>query len=210
MFFVSPYFFSGKDLESLEESSLEKVKTNNKLRSVIKSLLAQIDLFSLNIDKRLSSAKNILQNVSKDEEEIINKALSKEKNSDVKEILFEAKKKNFVLCGDSFYMKLKIVKELNPNINLIEDKWFEVNKDYQGKYIFPVNLKLKKSEINDYLLGIESVNETTNCQNNFFSYDLIKTKEVQYYYAYPIRNDIKIVKSELFNHYSLNYKIYYK
>ncbi|MCG3719438.1 urea ABC transporter permease subunit UrtB, partial [Aliarcobacter butzleri] len=29
---------SGKDLESLEESSLEKVKTNNKLRSVIKSL----------------------------------------------------------------------------------------------------------------------------------------------------------------------------
>ncbi|MCT7577505.1 urea ABC transporter permease subunit UrtB [Aliarcobacter butzleri] len=82
---------SGKDLESLEESSLEKVKTNNKLRSVIKSLLAQIDLFSSNIDKRLSSAKNILQNVSKDEEEIINKALSKEKNSDVKEILFEAK-----------------------------------------------------------------------------------------------------------------------
>lgn len=82
---------SGKDLESLEESSLEKVKTNNKLRSVIKSLLAQIDLFSSNIDKRLSSAKNILQNVSKDEEEIINKALSKEKDSDVKEILFEAK-----------------------------------------------------------------------------------------------------------------------
>ena len=126
------------------------------------------------------------------------------------EILFEAKKKNFVLCGDSFYMKLKIVKELNPNINLIEDKWFEVNKDYQGKYIFPVNLKLKKSEINDYLLGIESVNETTNCQNNFFSYDLIKTKDISYYLAYPIRNDIKIVKSESFNHYSLNYKIYYK
>lgn len=99
---------------------------------------------------------------------------------------------------------------MNPSINLIEDKWFEVDKDYQGKYIFPVNLKLKKSEINDYLLGIESVNETTNCQNNFFSYDLIKTKDISYYLAYPIRNDIKIVKSESFNHYSLNYKIYYK
>ena len=128
------------------------------------------------------------------------------------EILFEAKRgeKNKI-CGDSFYMKLKIVKESNPNVNLIEEKWFEVEKDYQGKYIFPVNLKLKSAEINDYLLGIESLNETTNCQNNLFSFDLLKTKEISYNYVFPIRDDIKINKTNTINHYySLNYKIYYK
>lgn len=82
---------NNKDLESLDESNLEKVKTNNKLRSVIKNLLAQIDLFSKDEQKRENSAKNILQNVSKNEEEIINKALEKEKNKDIKEILSEAK-----------------------------------------------------------------------------------------------------------------------
>ena len=195
LFFISIFSFAQEiDTINLKEVALVDYSKYKQFRPKYKRL----DFVKNNVKEGLQLFSNF-QLPKQNEVEII-----------AIEILFEAKKKNFVLCGDSFYMKLKIVKELNPNINLIEDKWFEVNKDYQGKYIFPVNLKLKKSEINDYLLGIESVNETTNCQNNFFSYDLIKTKEVQYYYAYPSRNDIKIVKSELFNHYSLNYKIYYK
>lgn len=82
---------SGNDLEKLDESGFEKVKTNNKLRSVIKSLLAQINLFSKDVNKRETSAKNILQNVTKDDETVILKALEKESDENIKELLFEAK-----------------------------------------------------------------------------------------------------------------------
>ena len=126
------------------------------------------------------------------------------------EILFEAKKRKQTICGESFNIKLKIVKESNPNVNLIEEKWFEVEKDYQGKYIFPVNLKLKSAEINDYLLGMENVYETDNCQDKFSYFDILETKEKSYFHAQPILNNIKIIKSEAFNSESLNYKIYYK
>ena len=78
-------------LPAIDKYSLKKVKTNNKLRSVIKNLLAQMNLFSKNRDKRLKSAKNILDNVSIDDEELINKALKSEKDSNIIEVLTEAK-----------------------------------------------------------------------------------------------------------------------
>lgn len=107
---------SNKDLEVLDESNFEKIKTNNKLRSVIKNILAQINLFSKNGEKRLASAKNILQNVSKEDEELINKALEKEKNSEIIEILTEAK--NIIIALNySGEEQLKAVKNLGDYIS---------------------------------------------------------------------------------------------
>ena len=107
---------SNKDLEALDESNFEKIKTNNKLRSVIKNILAQINLFSKNPEKRLVSAKNILQNVSKEDEELINKALEKEKDSEIIEILTEAK--NIIIALNySADEQLKAVKNLGDYIS---------------------------------------------------------------------------------------------
>lgn len=107
---------SNKDLEVLDESNFEKIKTNNKLRSVIKNILAQINLFSKNGEKRLASAKNILQNVSKEDEELINKALEKEKDSEIIDILTEAK--NIIIALNySGEEQLKAVKNLGDYIS---------------------------------------------------------------------------------------------
>ena len=83
-------FLSGEPLEAQAKSNFKKVKTNNKLRSIIKATLAQMNLFSKKQKIRLKSAKNILLNVSEDSKELIEKALEKEKDSDVKEVLLEA------------------------------------------------------------------------------------------------------------------------
>jgi urea transport system permease protein len=84
-------FLDGKELEAQSKRSFKKVKTNNKLRSIIKSTLAQMNLFSKDKKIRLKSAKNILLNVSEDSKTLLDKALTTEKDSDVKEVLLEAK-----------------------------------------------------------------------------------------------------------------------
>ena len=84
-------FLDGKILEPQSKRSFKKVKTNNKLRSIIKSTLAQMNLFSKDVHIRLASSKNILQNVSKESEILLDKALKLEKDTEVKELLLEAK-----------------------------------------------------------------------------------------------------------------------
>jgi len=82
--------FTDAVLKAAKKSTFVKVKTNNKLRSVIKSKLAQLNLFSKDKDVRLSSAKNILKNLSNDSISIVSKALKFEKDVKVKEVLLEA------------------------------------------------------------------------------------------------------------------------
>ena len=81
--------FSNKQLEKISKYDFKKIKVNNKLRSVIKASLAQINLMSPKKDKRLKSAKNLLKHLSIDDKNIVKQALSTEKDSDVKEILEE-------------------------------------------------------------------------------------------------------------------------
>ena len=72
------------------ENELSKVKINNKLRSVIKSSLAKINLFSKNVDKRLKAAKNILTNLELEDKELLQEAIKNEKKDSVKELLEES------------------------------------------------------------------------------------------------------------------------
>ena len=80
--------FTNENVQTQEDFS--KIKINNKLRSVIKSGLAKINLFSKNIEKRLKAAKNILANLEQEDAAIVSEALTSEKNSSVKEILLES------------------------------------------------------------------------------------------------------------------------
>ena len=88
--YYSKSLLTGESLEAQDKKIFEKVKTNNGLRSIIKSKLAEMNLFSQKKEKRLASAKNILKHLDKDSKELITKALKTEKDSDVKEILEEA------------------------------------------------------------------------------------------------------------------------
>ena len=72
------------------EDNLSKVKINNKLRSVIKSSLAKINLFSKNVDKRVKAAKNILANLELEDKELLQEAIKNEKKDSVKELLEES------------------------------------------------------------------------------------------------------------------------
>ena len=80
--------FSDELLET--EDKLSKVKINNKLRSVIKSSLAKINLFSKNVDKRAKAAKNILANLELEDKELLQEAIKNEKKDSVKELLEES------------------------------------------------------------------------------------------------------------------------
>jgi urea transport system permease protein len=80
--------FSDELLET--EDNLSKVKINNKLRSVIKSSLAKINLFSKNVDKRAKAAKNILANLELEDKELLQEAIKNEKKDSVKELLEES------------------------------------------------------------------------------------------------------------------------
>jgi urea transport system permease protein len=81
--------FSAKALEPQKKKMFKKVKTNNKLRSVIKAKIAQLSLFSKDKDIRLKSVKNIINNLNTDSIELVTKALKTEKDKEVKEVLVE-------------------------------------------------------------------------------------------------------------------------
>ena len=80
---------TGEKLQTASKYDFDKVKINNKLRSVIKASLAVINLSSKNADKREKSAKNLLKNLDLEDKPLVLNALENEKNSDVKEILLE-------------------------------------------------------------------------------------------------------------------------
>ena len=82
--------FTNEDLKLSSKYDFKKIKINNKLRSIIKSSLAKINLFSKNEDRRFKSAKNLLTNLDIDNEALINEVLATEKSSKVKEVLEEA------------------------------------------------------------------------------------------------------------------------
>ena len=81
--------FTNEDLKLSSKYDFKKIKINNKLRSIIKSSLAKINLFSSNEDTRFKSAKNLLTNLDIKNEELINEVLASEKSSKVKEVLEE-------------------------------------------------------------------------------------------------------------------------
>ena len=79
-----------ESLSAMDKNELSKVKINNKLRGVIKSGLAKINLFSKKTDKRLKAAKNILANLELEDKELLAQAIQSEKNSSVRDILLES------------------------------------------------------------------------------------------------------------------------
>ena len=127
------------------------------------------------------------------------------------EILFESKVKKKNYCNEYYYFKPMILKSIEDKQSLIDEKWFEVDKDYQGKYIFPIHLKLKPSEAKNYFIGLETSYENPFCPEGNGYFDLINTsKKSDVFVHYNDNRNSGFRKQELFGNYALNYKIYYK
>ena len=138
-----------------------------------------------------------------------NLLLPKEKEIEIVaiEILFESKVKKKNYCNEFYYFKPIILQSIGHKQSLIGEKWFEVDKDYQGKYIFPVHLKLNISEAKNYFIGVETSYENPFCPEGNGYFDLIKTKQAVDLY---VEINSEMIKQDILKNYSLNYIIYYK
>ena len=82
---------SSRVLEVMNKSDFKKVRTTNRLRSVIRNKLSELNLILGDVTARLEAVKNISNNLNKDSLLLINKALLKEKDADIITILKENK-----------------------------------------------------------------------------------------------------------------------
>ena len=123
------------------------------------------------------------------------------------EILFESeiKKKNY--CNEYYYFKPIILENKSSKTNLIDEKWFEVDKDYVGKYIFPVHLKIDSKHAQNFLIGYETHYENPFCPEGNGYFDLIETKSASTLF-YGAKEQL-LEQSSLKNH-AINYRLYYK
>lgn len=127
------------------------------------------------------------------------------------EFLFESKGENINLCNEQYYFKPVISTTSDEGVNLIEDKWFTVDKNYNGRYVFPVNFIIKHAEKVNYLVGIESSYDNLFCAESNGYFDLIQTrKKSDILIRYKNKKNSIFEKQELFGSYSLNYILYYK
>ena len=103
--------FTNVALEPANKKIFKKVKTNNKLRSIIKLKLAELNIFSKDEDIRLSSVKNMLKNINEDSQILVLKALKVETSSKVISVL-EEMSVNYKAKFGSHEEKLKAIVEL--------------------------------------------------------------------------------------------------
>jgi len=126
------------------------------------------------------------------------------------EILFESKELSKNLCNEFYYFSPIITKSVTDKENLLEEKWFVVDKNYNGKYIFPVHLKIDTREAKHYLIGFKSSYENQFCSEENGYFDLIETTKKSDVYLHFNQEKSSFRKQQLFGNYSLNYIIYYQ
>ena len=123
------------------------------------------------------------------------------------EILFESKIKKKNYCNEYYYFKPIILENKDSKNSLIAEKWFEVDKDYVGKYIFPVHLKIKPSEAKNFLIGYETHYENPFCPEGNGYFDLLEIKSASTLF-YGV-NEHLLEQNYLKNH-AINYRLYYQ
>lgn len=136
--------------------------------------------------------------------------LPKEKKINIKaiEILFEEKATNKNICNTSFYFKPMVLSQVNPVVNLTKEQWFEVEKDYRGKYIFPVDVTIENSNLSTYYIAIETAYDNPFCPEANGYFDFIKAKKNTRVYLGK-KQDKSLKEEPVLSGYTLNYRIYY-
>ncbi|WP_373032357.1 urea ABC transporter permease subunit UrtB [Sulfurovum sp.] len=83
--------FTALELPIIDKSGYTKVKTTNKLRSIIRNRLSELNLFSEDKTLRSTAAKNLFENLSEDSIPLIDKALKSEQDASIQETLRDCK-----------------------------------------------------------------------------------------------------------------------
>jgi len=82
--------FSRQILDVMDKSDFKKIRTNNRLRSIIRHKLSELNLLKGDEKRRLHAAHNIANNLTQKTLPLIIKALKTEKISQIREILIES------------------------------------------------------------------------------------------------------------------------
>lgn len=77
----------GKDLGLLDKKAIKKIKINNRLRSQIRRIIANIELNSVDASIRIKAIKTLSKSMKKGDLQTLKKLAEAEKNSDVLNIL---------------------------------------------------------------------------------------------------------------------------
>tara|TARA_R110002153_G_scaffold14376_2_gene52247 strand:+ start:4225 stop:5862 length:1638 start_codon:yes stop_codon:yes gene_type:complete len=78
---------TAEPLPEVKKSKLSKIKTNNRLRSTLRSMIAKIDLTDENKQVRLEAVQQLLSSPSKESTAIITELIDDEKDQDVQALM---------------------------------------------------------------------------------------------------------------------------
>jgi len=136
--FIATDAFTLKKMGAIEKSAIKKVKINNKLRRVIRSLLAKINLYSDKASVRLSAVKNIIKTSRPQEVQLLRDLIQKEKNEKVHKAML-ASIAMIDINSDDKAVRLKSIGILGDSLlpeakNALADL---LTKDEAGKYDEP-------------------------------------------------------------------------
>ncbi|MEC8373769.1 MAG: urea ABC transporter permease subunit UrtB [Pseudomonadota bacterium] len=106
---------TGVKLPNVKKSKIRKVRTNNRLRSQIRTAVAELDLASQNKDLRIQAVKQLLENPSESGLAAIKKQLEKEQSADVAELMSTVLLLNQLKTG-AHQAQLNAVEELKSSL----------------------------------------------------------------------------------------------
>ncbi|MDC2891106.1 hypothetical protein [Psychrosphaera algicola] len=102
-------------MDAVSKSAIKKVRTNNSLRSKIRSAIARIDLTNSNKAVRIQAVKQLLDNPSEAGLQAIKELLSQEQDDDVLELMNVILMINQLKNGEHA-QKMAAIKRLSDNL----------------------------------------------------------------------------------------------
>jgi urea transport system permease protein len=99
----------------VKKSKLSKIKTNNKLRSSLRSIIAKIDLTDDNKQVRLQAVQQLLSSPSKESTAIITELIDNEQDEDVQALMVTTLSLQQLKDGD-FDEKIESLKQLSGSL----------------------------------------------------------------------------------------------
>jgi urea transport system permease protein len=104
-----------ESLTAVKKSKLSKIKTNNRLRSTLRSMIAKIDLTDDNKQIRLQAVQQLLSAPSKESTAIISELIDNEQDEDVQALMATTLSLQQLKDGD-FDEKIEALKQLSDSL----------------------------------------------------------------------------------------------
>ncbi|WP_370293814.1 urea ABC transporter permease subunit UrtB [Thalassolituus sp.] len=94
-------FFNGEVIEIASSRDIKKISVNNSLRTILRSGIARLQIFSPVASVRKQAAVNLLKSADDIDSDTLSRAMAEEKNSEVKDILSLVQGIQSLESGDS-------------------------------------------------------------------------------------------------------------